>query len=342
MRSTVLPNTQNKNKSKDPFMIQMGSFVKEFCTPKDDDCHANRIVSKMGKVKVVKDRIYRKRASYLNDFFHTLTHISWIKLLVFYCSCYLLSWTFFATILYAIEPKENEKSYCVTKLKTFWDAFLYSLQTQATIGYGNYTPDPEIECIGTIITIGVQSIAGLVLDSFLCGLLFFKLITPRNRASSVIFTPHAVITRRNGKNYFAFRIADLQKERIVEGRVSVYLFYKHQTKEGEILDFEPYRLLVTPSDSIPLLLPQIMTHEINERSPLNTINQNEFMQKRIEIIVTYEGYSPTSGLPVQARHSYLNEDIIWYHSFKKMIVEKDSNFNADWDAFDTLIPQNIV
>lgn len=61
---------------------------------------------------------------------------------------------------------------CVVGIKNFASVFLFSLETQHTIGYGTrYIND---NCPDAILTLVFQSITGILLEAFLVGVVFGK------------------------------------------------------------------------------------------------------------------------------------------------------------------------
>ena len=57
--------------------------------------------------------------------------------------------------------------------------------------------------------------------------------------------------------------------------------------------------------------PLIVCHEINEKSPLWELSEEEISQKHFEIIVILEGIVESTGMICQARTSYLNTETKW-------------------------------
>ena len=57
--------------------------------------------------------------------------------------------------------------------------------------------------------------------------------------------------------------------------------------------------------------PLIVCHEINEKSPLWELSEEDINQKHFEIIVILEGIVESTGMICQARTSYLNTETKW-------------------------------
>lgn len=93
---------------------------------------------------------------YYRDIFTTLIDVKWRWSLSIFSMAFLLSWTVFAVVYYLIclshgdlDPnKPAEFIPCVVHVSTFSSVFLYSVETQHTIGYGHrYVTDECPEAI---------------------------------------------------------------------------------------------------------------------------------------------------------------------------------------------------
>ena len=73
-----------------------------------------------------------------------------------------------------------------------------------------------------------------------------------------------------------------------------------------------------------LLLPLIIEHTVDERSPLCGHTHDTLLESGAEIVVTFHG-TTEFGNPFAARRSYLPHDILWGHQFKRMIKAPSPN-----------------
>lgn len=90
---------------------------------------------------------------------------------------------------------------CSLELDTLREAYLFSLETMTTVGYG--TNDYLFgHCWIMLPVLSLQACIGLLIDAFLIGILFARLSRPQTRASTVVFSKHAVIRRVRGEAYF--------------------------------------------------------------------------------------------------------------------------------------------
>jgi potassium inwardly-rectifying channel subfamily J len=86
---------------------------------------------------------------------------------------------------------------CILETSDFASCFLFSLETQHTIGYG--TRQSTTECPEAMLVVSLQAVLGCLIQAFMVGLVFSKLQRPRNRSKTIIFSHHAVINLRDRK-----------------------------------------------------------------------------------------------------------------------------------------------
>lgn len=90
---------------------------------------------------------------------------------------------------------------CELGLASIREAYLFSLETMTTVGYG--TNDYLFgTCWLMLPVLSVQAFIGLLIDAFLIGVLFARISRPQTRASTVLFSKHAVIRRVRQEAYF--------------------------------------------------------------------------------------------------------------------------------------------
>jgi len=111
-----------------------------------------RVVLKSGECNVVQTRVAKRRLRYLQDIFTTLVDIKWRWNLLVFALSFILSWLGYAILWWLIafthgdfEPdhlpdKQAESGWkpCVYQIYNFASCFLFSIETQHTIGYVSY------------------------------------------------------------------------------------------------------------------------------------------------------------------------------------------------------------
>lgn len=98
-----------------------------------------RLISKRGRVNIVAFNVERRNLLYLSDAFTTLIDWKWYWIALVFSACFLTSWLFFGTIWWLIvwiRSTHASRVTCVENVESWTSAFLFSIETQTTIGYG--------------------------------------------------------------------------------------------------------------------------------------------------------------------------------------------------------------
>lgn len=110
-----------------------------------DSCHVashrkRRLVSQNGRIKVTNTNIPGKRERFYGDSFTTILDMSTRYILLIYSVVYLASWSGFGSLWclidYSRQVRGDGQFYCIEKVQDWTSAFLFSIETQTTIGYG--------------------------------------------------------------------------------------------------------------------------------------------------------------------------------------------------------------
>lgn len=226
---------------------------------------------------------------------------------------------------------------CILETDGFAACFLFSLETQHTIGYG--TRQTTTECPDAMFVMSVQAVLGCIIQAFMVGLVFSKLSRPRNRSKTIIFSNQAVITMRNKKLCLIIRIGDLRDDNFILGtQISAKLMRRRISIEGEVYQ-EMHNLTINPETTnescIFFVWPLDIVHVIDEDSPFYEMSATDLAKERFELLLVLEGTNETSNMTFQARTSYLPNEILWGHRFEQMqIYRKDRNkFEINFSAF---------
>lgn len=103
------------------------------------------------------------------------------------------------------------------------------------------------------------------------------------------------------------------------------------TAEGERVPVRVEALDVDYIDGM-LLLPLIIEHTIDERSPLCGHTHDSLAKMNAEIVVTFEG-TTEMGNPFMARRSYIPENILWGHQFANIVETGLPHYEVNLENF---------
>ncbi|CAO2643457.1 ATP-sensitive inward rectifier potassium channel 12 [Lemmus lemmus] len=283
-----------------------------------------------------------KSQRYLADMFTTCVDIRWRYMLLIFSLAFLASWLLFGIIFWVIavahgdlEPAEGRgRTPCVLQVHGFMAAFLFSIETQTTIGYGLRCVTEE--CPVAVFMVVAQSIVGCIIDSFMIGAIMAKMARPKKRAQTLLFSHNAVVALRDGKLCLMWRVGNLRKSHIVEAHVRAQLIKPRVTEEGEYIPLDQIDIDVgfdKGLDRIFLVSPITILHEIDEASPLFGISRQDLETDDFEIVVILEGMVEATAMTTQARSSYLANEILWGHRFEPVLFEEKNQYKIDYSHF---------
>ena len=169
------------------------------------------------------------RALYAGDLFHSLIDAPSYRSIGILLTGYML-----LVILFSIPYYHISKTYgCDMGIDSYQESFAFSLETMATIGYG--TQDIFFNnCWSPIVVLACQISCKLIADAVIIGVIYSRFGRPNTRASTIIFSNHAVIRRISGKLYFMFQLVELRKHQLIEAQVRLYVIKKDIDPPPEI------------------------------------------------------------------------------------------------------------
>ncbi|XP_071347465.1 G protein-activated inward rectifier potassium channel 3 [Trachinotus anak] len=300
-----------------------------------------RYVEKNGRCNVQHGNM-RETYRYLTDIFTTLVDLNWRCSLFVFVMAYAVTWLFFGAIWYLIAYCRGDLDHleddtwtpCVNNVNGFISAFLFSIETETTIGYGHRVITDQCP-VGTMLLL-LQAILGSMVNAFMVGCMFVKISQPNKRAETLVFSKHAVISLRDDKLCLMFRVGDLRSSHIVGANMRAKLIKSKQTQEGEFIPLDQTDISVgfeTGDDRLFLVSPLVISHEIDAHSPFWDMSQAQLEKEDFEIVVILEGMVEATGMTCQARSSYLAEEVLWGHRFSPMMSLAEGFFDVDYGAF---------
>ncbi|NEQ38747.1 MAG: ATP-sensitive inward rectifier potassium channel 10 [Okeania sp. SIO3I5] len=268
-----------------------------------------------------------------SDFYHWLMKISWPQLWGIIISFYFVINTLFALLYLG-----SGNGIYNAKPGSFIDAFSFSVQTMATIGYGAMYPTN----VYTNILVAIEVFIGLIGVAMITGLMFARFSLPTAR---VLFSRVAVICPYNGVPTLMFRIANQRQNWIVEAQVRVTVLLNPEvTPEGHSLR-RFCDLKLVRSETPMLALSWSVMHQIDEDSPLYGWSEDDFQNinnQDIRFFVTFTGLDETVSQTIHARHVYKLDQVIWHHRFVDvMSTGIDGQRYFDYSRFHDVVPLEI-
>lgn len=300
-----------------------------------------------------------KQTSYfVLDIFTALVKIKWYWTLLIFGITLLLSWLVFAVLWWLVsythgdfEPehlppfqKQSNFTPCLHEIHNFMSCFMFSIETQHTVGYGIKAPTEE--CPEAIFVNVIQCTVGTILQGLMSGIIFAKMTLPKKRTRTLMFSKNAVISLRDGFYCLMFRVGDIRENRIIDTTIRVILTQTVRTKEGELLRLHQMVLEASIDgceEDVHFLWPMVVTHRIDRNSPLYDISPENLNKNNFEIIAILEGTIESTAQSIQARSSYIPSEILWGHRFEELLRYNEcwGEYEVDFSKFHKTVPVKV-
>ena len=267
-----------------------------------------------------------------DDLYHRVLAMRWQTFFLFVGGIWLGVNLLFAT-LYAAVPG----SVSGARPASMEDAFYFSVQTLATIGYGAMAPATRFAHLVVV----VEALVGTLGVALVTGATFAKFARPTAR---VLFAEKAVVHVRDGVPHLAFRMANWRGNMVVEGHLEVNILLLRTTREGDAIRV-PVEVPLVRSRSALFALSWTALHRIDPSSPFWpkdgpdgpggwTAAIEQLRAQQADIFLSFTGIDETLGQTIHARRAYALDDIVYNARFVDVLaIHKDGKRVIDYAGF---------
>ncbi|XP_057672969.1 inward rectifier potassium channel 16-like [Corythoichthys intestinalis] len=302
-----------------------------------DEGRRLRFMHKDGRFPVVFHKIPREWSPYLLDIFTTLVEVRWRVMLLVFSLSYIVSWLFFGLCYWLIAYVHGDRAGdtddpCVLNVHDFTSAFLFSMETQATIGYG-YRGMTE-NCVSAMVVVTIQDVFSCLLDTIVIGIIITKMASARKRAQTVGFSRFAVVNRRDGVLCLSWRLGDFRGNHILEGAARAQLVrYSKQSRGSVVISYQDVDI---QNRDLVLATPATVIHKLEPGSPLYNIGPQQLLEEDFELVVSFTYTDDSTGMLHQTRTSYTPADIRWAQRFREVLKVGKKHYKADYALFNEI------
>ena len=222
-----------------------------------------------------------------------------------------LTWPQFLAVLFALYLSVNvifaalfwlaPGSVANTRPGSFTDAFFFSLETIATVGYGEMYP---ATLYGHIV-VAIEIVCGLAFTAILTGLTFVRFSRPRAR---LVFAANPVVAMHNGKPTLMVRIGNGRATVLTDAAAKLNIFLYETSAAGEPLGRA--QELQLERAHVPIFpFHWTLMHVLDERSPLHGYDAARTIEADAHVFVIIQARDPILATMVHDTHYYAPEDI---------------------------------
>jgi len=262
----------------------------------------------------------------LQDLYHYSMTVSWPLLFASIIAFFLAFDALFGWI-YHLSPG------CIANLNPpgFAGAFFFSVETLATVGYGDMHP---VTLYGHVVAM-LEIFIGLLSLALITGIMFARFSRPRAR---FLFARVAVVRPVDGKLTLMLRAANARQNVVQEASAQLRLMRDEVTTEGfklrRIIDLA----LVRGQHPLFVFGWNIM-HVIDEKSPLRSESPASLAASTAVLILTVSGTDETTGQTLMGRAEYPAAAIHWHHSFSDILATSaEGTLEFDYQKFHDVEP----
>jgi inward rectifier potassium channel len=247
--------------------------------------------------------------------YHWLLTISWPKFLAFISATYIVLNGFFAFAFLGLGPDALQSTTGSFATEPFYRAFFFSVDTFATIGYGNIIPVGV--AANTLVTI--EALLNITLVALVTGVIFARFSRP---STKIIYSRNAIVAPYRGINALEFRIANARRNQLIEVQVQAILTKVERIAGATVRKF--YDLPLERNRVVFFPLSWTVVHPIDDSSPMAGLTHADLVEADAELLVLLIGTDETVSQTVHSRSSYEAQEIVWGAKFANMLLRSET------------------
>ncbi len=208
-------------------------------------------------------------------------------------------------------------------------AFFFSVETLATIGYGNIVP----VTLAAHVVVVVEAMVGLLGIAVATGVVFARFSRP---VADIRYSSHAVIAPYHGITAFEFRVVNARRNQLINVSAVVSLSRFEEQGGGRQRRF--HQLALERSTVAFFPLNWTVVHPIDDASPLWGWDRRRLVEAEAEFTVLLTAVDETFSQTVHSRSSYTADEVLFGRRFAMMFTESDREYVLDYDKLDETTP----
>ena len=226
------------------------------------------------------------------DAYHTLLTLSWPRFTGVLLALYAVLNLGFAALYWL-----GGASIDGMRPGSFADAFFFSVETFATVGYGHMYPNT---LYGHLVAT-VEIMSGMFGTALITGLIFVRFSRPTAR---FIFTRTMVVAPFGGQPTLMLRVANQRHQPMIEAEFRV-MFFRNETVPEEREEVRRFYTLTLHFDRL-IVFPAALTlrHTIDEKSPLHGETLASLQASDARFMASVGCVDTVIPAPVQSQQPY--------------------------------------
>jgi inward rectifier potassium channel len=258
-----------------------------------------------GQVEFLKLNLQRRE---YRDIYQWVLSLKWPEFTALIAGIYL-----FLNLVFAGFYTLGDQCIAGVRSGSYVDAFFFSVQTLATVGYGHWYPQTMY---GHIVTT-IEFIVGVFGLAVMTGLIFVRFSRP---AARILFSKSIVIGPLNGRPTLMLRVGNLRAQSMVEAEFRILFTRDEPILEGD--NFRYFYHLKLHFDRL-ISFPAALTlrHTIDQQSPLYGETAESLAKSRATFVASVVGIDPVIPAAVQTQRDYTWRDVRFGERFVEIYSE---------------------
>ncbi|MEO7963806.1 MAG: ion channel, partial [Gemmatimonadaceae bacterium] len=255
--------------------------------------------------------------------YHWLVTMTWPRYLAIVAASLLATNALFATLYVSLGANALHAPADTGVNSHFLTAFFFSVQTFATIGYG------QIIHVGLApnILVTIESYYSILYVALVTGLVFARFARPTAR---LLFSEVGVIAPYRGRTAFMMRLVNARRSQLIDVTARVIVASWREENGKRVRAFDQLELERTTVSFLPLHW--TIVHPIDESSPFARMTQEQFAAADPEFLVMMSGIDETFASIVHARTSYRGSELRWGARFADIYMRPEDEEDLSIDV----------
>jgi inward rectifier potassium channel len=260
------------------------------------------------------------------DLYHLFMTVSWPRIFGTFAGFFFVFNLLFAA-LYSLQPA------AIADLNPpgYWGRFFFSVETLATVGYGDMHP----QTLFAHVVASIEIFVGLMSLALITGMMFARFSRPTAR---FLFARYAVIRPLEGRPTLMLRAANARQNIVMEARAQLRLLRDEITSEGAHLR-RIYDLPLIRHRQPVFLFGWTLMHVIDAASPLAGATAESMNVGRAFLLLTLSGTDETTGQSLMAKQEYAVSALRWNYGFTDVLTTDELGVDHfDYTRFNEVEP----
>jgi inward rectifier potassium channel len=248
--------------------------------------------------------------SFWTDAFHNSMSVSWPVFFGSFGLYFLAMNVIFATLFWLGGD-------CIANARpgSIVDLFFFSIETLATVGYGDMHPQNAYgHSVATL-----EIFTGMSTLAVFTGLIFARFSRPRAR---VIFADVVTMAPHDGQDMLMARFVNGRRSSVNAARGEVWLVYNDDTAEG--VGYRRFKQLHLLQARNPIFaFSWTLFHVVDDNSPLFGLGPEQLEAMDAFFVVIFDGLDDVSGQTINVRKGYSWRDIRFGEIFADILTSRE-------------------